>query len=85
MVQMIASRKDPNASDPWLYLKAHQKPVLNLNEPLVSWEDVKYHVHTPIIRVYWKIAKMNSIIQKYMKMLRATSYFCNPFKVMDLA
>ena len=40
---------------------------------------------TPIIRVYWKIAKMNSIIQKYMKMLRATSYFCNPFKVMDLA
>lgn len=68
-VQMMARRKDPRAREPWLYLKAHQNPYLRLNLPLVSCDEVKYHVHTPVIKVYWKTAKMNSIIQKYMNML----------------
>ena len=48
-VQIIARMKLPKASEPKLYLKAHQNPLHKLNLPLLSYEDVKYHADTPTI------------------------------------
>ena len=43
--------KDPKAMEPKLYLSDHQKPFIKLNYPLVSADEVKYHVQTPHMRV----------------------------------
>lgn len=46
IIQMTAKINDPRASDPPLYLMAHQKPDDKEKSPLVSLVEEKYQVQT---------------------------------------
>lgn len=64
---MIASRNEPNARLPKLYLSDHQRPLKMVKLPLLSLVLVKYHVQTPTIREYLKIADRSSHTQNRQK------------------